>query len=210
MKRREVIKGLGLSLGALLVAPSAMSLLQSCASDKPKWVSTIFSPDQASLLDKLSDIILPKTEDSPSATEVNVPQFIDRYVEEIYEVEERDLFMKGFSNFGNIVMKNAETETLKNLEVTDIEPALGAILKKTKEENEAIMQTFYEAFEAETDIPEDALNYVAMNRVRDLCIFAYTNSQKVGEEVMAYAPVPGKQEGCIDVSETNGKAYSLS
>ena len=210
MKRREVIKGLGLSLGALLVAPSAMSLLQSCASDKPKWVSTIFSADQASLLDKLSDIILPKTEDSPSATEVNVPQFIDRYVEEIYEAEERDLFIKGFSNFGNIVMKNAETETLKNLEVTDIEPALGAILKKTKEENEAIMETFYEAFEAETDIPEDVLNYVAMNRVRDLCIFAYINSQKVGEEVMAYAPVPGKQEGCIDVSETNGKAYSLS
>jgi len=160
MKRREVIKGLGLSL--------------------------------------------------PSATEVNVPQFIDRYVEEIYEAEERDLFIKGFSNFGNIVMKNAETETLKNLEVTDIEPALGAILKKTKEENEAIMETFYEAFEAETDIPEDVLNYVAMNRVRDLCIFAYINSQKVGEEVMAYAPVPGKQEGCIDVSETNGKAYSLS
>ena len=209
MKRREVIKGLGLSLGALLVAPSAMSLLQSCTSDKPTWTPTLFSVDQAPLLDKLADIILPKTEDAPSATEVNVPEFIDRYVAEVYEAEERDLFMKGFSNFGNIVMKKTNAETLSNVEATDIESALSSILKKSKEEDEAIMKTFYEAFESESEIPDDALNYVAMNRVRDLCVFAYTNSEKVGEEIMAYAPVPGKQEGCIDLSETNGKAYSL-
>jgi len=209
MKRREVIKGLGLSLGALLVAPSAMSLLQSCTSDKPTWVPTLLSTDQASLLDKLSDIILPKTENAPSATEVNVPEFIDRYVGEVFEAEERDLFMKGFSNFGKILMKNANTETLVDVEPTQIEPALGLILKKTKEEDEAIMETFYKAFDAETDIPEDAINYVALSKVRDLCVFAYTNSEKVGEEVMFYSPVPGKQEGCIDLSETGGKAYSL-
>ncbi|WP_400076651.1 gluconate 2-dehydrogenase subunit 3 family protein [Winogradskyella sp. R77965] len=209
MKRREVIKGLGLSLGALLVAPSAMSLLQSCTSDKPTWVPTLFSVDQARLLDKLADIILPKSEDSPSATEVNVPEFIDKYVAEVYEVEERDLFMKGYSNFGNIIMKNANAEVLADVESADIEPVLGSILKKSKEEDEAIMEAFYEAFDNEATIPEDTLNYVAMNRVRDLCIFAYTNSEKVGEEIMAYTPVPGKQEGCIDVSDTSGKAYSL-
>ncbi|WP_299119951.1 gluconate 2-dehydrogenase subunit 3 family protein [uncultured Winogradskyella sp.] len=209
MKRREVIKGLGLSLGALLVAPSAMSLLQSCTSDKPTWVPGLFSEDQARLLDKLADIILPKSEDSPSATEVNVPEFIDKYVAEVFEVEERDLFVKGYSNFGNIVMKNVNAEVLADIESTDIEPALGSILRKSKEEDEAIMKTFYEAIDNEAEIPEDVLNYVTMNGVRDLCIFAYTNSEKVGEEVMAYVPVPGKQEGCIDISETDGKAYSL-
>ncbi|MFP4845140.1 gluconate 2-dehydrogenase subunit 3 family protein [Winogradskyella sp. PE311] len=209
MKRREVIKGLGLSLGALLVAPSAMSLLQGCTSDKPTWVPTLFSVDQASLLNKLTDIILPKTEDAPSATEVNVPEFIDRYVLETYETEERELFMKGFSNFGNIVMKNANTEVLADVESSAIEPALATILKKTKEENQALMKSFYTALDDETDIPSDALNFVALSRVRDLCIFAYKNSEKVGEEIMDYVPVPGKQEGCIDLSETSGKAYSL-
>jgi hypothetical protein len=209
MKRREVIKGLGLSLGALLVAPSAMSLLQSCTSDKPTWVPTLFSVDQASLLDKLTDIILPKTEDAPSATEVNVPEFIDRYILETYETEERELFMKGFSNFGNIVMKNANTEVLADIESSAIEPALATILKKTKEENQALMKSFYTALDDETDLPSDALNFVALSRVRDLCVFAYKNSEKVGEEIMDYVPVPGKQEGCIDLSATSGKAYSL-
>lgn len=209
MKRREVIKGLGLSLGALLVAPSAMSLLQSCTSDKPTWVPTVFTTDQASLLDKLSDIILPKTADSPSATEVNVPEFIDKFIAEVYEEEERDIFMRGFANFGNLIKKNADSETLIDVEAKDIEPTLGAVLKKTKDEDEVLMQNFYKAIDAETNIPSDALNYVTMNRVRDLCIFAYTNSEKVGEEIMNYQPVPGKQEGCIDLSSTDGKAYSL-
>ena len=210
MKRREVIKGLGLSFGALLVAPSALSLLQSCANETgPIWEPVFFDKSQVQLLNKITDIILPKTEDSPGATEVNVPQFIDRYAGEVIEVEEQEILKKGFTNFGKLLLDTSKAEQLDDLKSEDIEPVLAKILKKTKEEDEVIMRRFYTAIENKKAPTDEDANYVVLGNIRNLCVFAYTNSEKVGEEIMAYAPVPGKQEGCIDISETGGKAYSL-
>ncbi len=209
MKRRDVIKGLGLSLGGLIVAPSALSLLQSCANEKADWVPSFFTEEQALFLNRVTDIILPKTKDSPSATEVNTPQFIDKFANEVLKVEEQDLLKKGFTNFGNLVLKSANTEALNDLKPDHIEPVFAKMLEKTKEEHKAIMENYVEAMENEIQMSEDMTNYVALHAVRGLCIFAYRNSEFVSEEIMAYSPVPGKQKGCIDIGETNGKAYSL-
>ncbi len=208
MKRREAIKGLGGSLGILVLTPTAFSLLQSC-KEKANWTPSFFSVEQALFLNRIVDIILPKTADSPSATEVNVPQFIDKFAGEVLEIEEQEVLKKGFSNFGTLVLKVAKTEVLDDLKPRDIEPVLGQILRKTKEENEAIMKSFNEAMENETPISKEMTNSVALTAIRSLCILAYRNSEVVGEEIMAYYPVPTKQEGCIDINETNGKAYSL-
>ncbi|MEO1029789.1 MAG: gluconate 2-dehydrogenase subunit 3 family protein [Bacteroidota bacterium] len=209
MKRREAIKGLGGSLGILFLTPTVFVLLESCAEEKVNWVPSFFSEEQALFLNRIADVILPKTEDSPSATEVNVPQFIDKFASEVLELKEQDVLKKGVSNFGNLVMKAANTEVLDDLKPKDIEPVFGRILKKTKEENETIMKSFNEAIENETPLSEETTTYVALHAIRRLCIFAYRNSEVVGEDIMAYKPVPTKQEGCIDIDETNGKAYAL-
>ena len=58
MKRREVIKGLGLSFGAMLLTPSAMSLLHSCTKETgPIWEPVFFSKNQVQFLNKITDII---------------------------------------------------------------------------------------------------------------------------------------------------------
>lgn len=211
MKRREAIKGIGLSFGALLVGSSALSLLESCSKETgPIWEPVFLDKNQVQLLNKITDIILPKTAESPSATEVNVPQFIDKFVNETLEVESKEVFKQGFSNLCNIFLKNSEREDLNDVESEDIEPVLAQILKKTKEEEKAFWESFDEAMENEKPISDEMASYVALNGIRGLCIFAYRNSETVGKEILVYKPVPGKQEGCIDISETNGKAYSLS
>jgi hypothetical protein len=210
MKRREAIKGLGLSFGALLLTPSAMSLLQSCANDTgPIWEPVFFNKNQVQFLNKLTDIILPKTSDTPSATEVNVPQFIDKFISEAIEVEEQQVLKQGFSNICNALLKTNKKEELDDLKPEEIEPLLAEILKKSKVEEEMLWERYGEAIENETAVSEEIANYVALSNVRGLCIFAYKNSEFIGEEVLVYRPVPGKQEGCIDLSETGGKAYSL-
>jgi hypothetical protein len=43
-----------------------------------------------------------------------------------------------------------------------------------------------------------------------MSIWAYKTSQKIGEEVLAYDPIPGKLQGCISLEEaTGGKVWSL-
>ncbi|WP_411893444.1 gluconate 2-dehydrogenase subunit 3 family protein [Winogradskyella sp. A2] len=210
MKRRDAIKGLGLSFGALLVGSSALSLLQSCSKETgPIWEPVYFNKNQTQLLNKITDIILPKTVDSPSATEVNVPQFIDKFIKEAYEVEAQDVFKQGFTNLCNVLMKNTELEDLSDVKPEDIETVLAQTLKISKEEEKVFWESFEEAIENEKPISDVMATYVALNDIRGLCIFAYTNSETVGKEILVYKPVPGKQEGCIDLSETDGKAYSL-
>lgn len=211
MKRREAIKGIGLSFGALLVSSSALSILQSCTQDKgPIWEPTFFEKNQVQFLNKVTDIILPKTPDSPGATEVSVPQFIDKFINEVYEAEDQQNFAKGISNIVNTLLERTGKSDIEDLDAEDIEPMLAEVLKKTKEEDQKIWEAYEKARLNETAIDADILNYVTLNGVRGLSIYAYKNSELVGEEILEYKPVPGKQEGCIDLSETNGKAYSLS
>ena len=101
MKRRDALKGLGLSLGFTVVAPSALSLLHSCKTEVKIWTPQLLSIDEGIVLKKIVDLILPKTEASPGALEVNVPEFIDLFVLKGYEDEEQIKFKNDF----NTIMK---------------------------------------------------------------------------------------------------------
>jgi len=48
------------------------------------------------------------------------------------------------------------------------------------------------------------------NQLRSMTINAFKTNEYIGENVMAYAPIPGEQKGCVDLMEaTGGKAWSL-
>ena len=58
----------------------------------------------------------------------------------------------------------------------------------------------------ETD--ELALKFA--NDLRDLTINSYKINEYVGENILAYSPIPGDYKGCVDLKETTGgKAWSL-
>ena len=57
---------------------------------------------------------------------------------------------------------------------------------------------------------KDALVFQALDNLRNFAIWAFKTSEQIGENVLAYDPVPGSQKGCISLNEaTEGKAWSL-
>jgi hypothetical protein len=49
-----------------------------------------------------------------------------------------------------------------------------------------------------------------MSSLRGLTIWGFKTSEFIGEEVLAYLPVPGEYIGCGDLQElTGGKAWSI-
>ena len=108
MKRRDALKKLGLAAGFAITAPGIFSLLQSCTND-PTWMPSYFTKDEKEVVVNLVDIILPKTEDTPSATEVNVPQFIDTYITEVLNAEDQEAIRISFTAIIATLKPTAET-----------------------------------------------------------------------------------------------------
>jgi len=55
---------------------------------------------------------------------------------------------------------------------------------------------------------EKYLLYSFLMKIRYYTLFGYYTSEKVGEEILSYDPVPGVFQGCIPLSDV-GNAWSL-
>src|SRR5699024_10459872 len=61
-----------------------------------------------------------------------------------------------------------------------------------------------------SELHSDVASFALLNNLRGLAIWSYKTSQKVGEDILAYDPNPGRQQGCVSVQEaTGGPARSL-
>lgn len=216
MDRRVALKNMGLALGYTMATPAVISLMQSCKQETgPEWTPLFFTPEEGGLLILIADLILPKT-DTPSASEVGVHTFIDRYLHEVSEEQEQQFIRMGFGKFIEKAKADAGKETASDLTAEDIEPILADALKKRSEEEEAsmfeAMMTYNQAMAEGTPAElEDEVSRIAFaTQARDAVISAYKTSEYVGEEVLAYLPVPGEYIGCGDLNElTGGKAWSI-
>ena len=93
MDRRKALKNMGIAMGYTVATPTLISIMQSCKGEQVlEWTPDFFTKEQGSALTKLVDIIIPQT-DTPSASEVQVNLFIDRFLNEVIEKDEQD-FMK--------------------------------------------------------------------------------------------------------------------
>lgn len=195
MKRRDAIKQIGLTLGYSAIAPSALSILQSCTSDVEKWTPVFFTEEESIVIKHLVDLILPKTEATPGALDVNVPEFIDLYASKAYDDEDKTKYKQGIES---IVEALPIPETgAKDLNTEDYTALLDKYLRASKAEEKQ--------FEAEKN-----LVYKAIINLRNQTVWAYRTSEMVGEQVLAYDPIPASQKGCVSLEETtNGKAWSL-
>ena len=217
MERRSALKNMGLAFGYAVATPTLLSLLQSC-KDKPafaEWTPSFLSKEHGYALAQTLDVILPKT-DTPSATEMNVHVFIDAYLDEVMPLEQREFVMMQMNNFYDKVLADSGKETLMDIEPEDIEPALKTYLRKrTKEEEEAHSEAIMNYMEAimeggEGVLDDEVVRFSFANDLRGLATRAYKSSEYIGEEVLAYAPIPGEYIPCGDLQTlTGGKAWSL-
>lgn len=198
MKRRDVLKNIGFTAGFFVVTPSIISLLQSCTSDVKTWTPEFLSPEQGIVLANLVDIILPKT-DIPSATEMNVPQFIDKYINEVLEDEQQEQYKNAFNNILAILKKDGN-ESVEKISEDDYKSLLDTYMlgkddiDQEREDNPESLEMTKSEF---------------LNNVKLITIKAYVTTEEIGEHVLAYDPVPGAYF-CGDLQElTGGKAWSL-
>lgn len=199
MKRRDALKNLGLATGFFVATPTIVSLLQSCTSDVKTWIPKFLTNDQGIALTKIVDIILPKTVNLPSATELNVPQFIDKYLNEVLEDEDQAKFRVAFENMVSMLRPNPEEPIDK---VTD--EAYKILLDKhmlIKDEIDLEREANLESLELTKSEFLNSLKWMTIN--------AYLTTEQIGENVLVYDPVPS-QYYCGDLQElTGGKSYSL-
>ena len=215
MERRIALKNMGLSLGYIVATPTLISLAQSCKNEKVlEWVPDFFTKEEGSVLTQLVDIILPKT-DTPSASEVQVNLFIDRFASQVLDKQQQDFLRLSSSKFIEKALKDSGKEKASDLTSEDLEPVLAKALKVTKED-EAIyyksINSYNEAIaKGEPAQLDDLVSQFAFaNDLRRMTIWGYKTSEYIGEEVLAYLPVPGEYIGCGDLQElTNGKAWSI-
>jgi hypothetical protein len=215
MDRRIALKNIGLSFGYIVATPTILSLVQSCKNQNSvEWTPSFLTKENGSVLYKLVDLILPKT-DTPSATDVNVHVFIDRYANEILEPKQQDFFKMSMSKFVNKALKDSGKEKIEDLEALDLEPVLASALKYSKKDetkNSELINDYNLALEAgETpELEEGVSRFAFATNLRGLSIWGYKTSEKIGEEVLAYLPVPGEYIGCGDLQElTGGKDWSI-
>ncbi|MEZ2413864.1 gluconate 2-dehydrogenase subunit 3 family protein [Muriicola sp. E247] len=215
MDRRIALKNMGLALGYTIATPTLLSLVQGCNEVKTvDWTPDFFTKEEGEVLIKLVDIILPKT-DTPSASEVNVHVFIDRFTNEIMEELQQDMTQLSLNKFIQKALTEAGKEKAADLTTEDLEPVFAKTLQISEEEmieNEELMiKNTSAAAKGENEaVPDEVMRYSFSKNLRDMTIWGYKTSEYVGENVLAYLPVPGEYIGCGDLDElTGGKDWSL-
>ncbi len=215
MDRRKAIKNMGMALGYTVATPTLISIVQSCKTEPTiTWNPEFLTKEQASVLSKLVDIILPKT-DTPSASDVQVDIFIDRFANQAMEKEQQDFFKMSMSKFVDKVVVDSGKEKMEDLTPEDLELVLASALKLTKEDQVVYLDMVNAYNEAlaegkEASLEDGVSRFAFANNLRGMTIWGYKTTEYVGEELLAYLPVPGEYIGCGDVQElTGGKAWSL-
>jgi len=198
MKRRDALKNLGLAAGFAITAPSIFSLLQSCTS-APTWMPTYFTNEEKEIVVNLVDIMLPKTEGTPSATEVNVPQFIDKYITEVLNLEDQEAIRVSFTDIITTLKTTIETD-IRDITTAEYTALLDAHLLVKGEIDEDRL--------ANPEALQPTKNEF-LNQLKHLTITAYVTAEEIGENVLMYDPVPTAYY-CGDLQEiSGGKSSSL-
>ena len=191
MDRRKALRSIGTGIGAIAVTPSVVSLFQSCQS-VATYTPVFISENDFKIFSNLMEIIIPKT-DIPGAIELKLPEFVDAYIDAVWDEKRKTDFKEAWTAFISSSNKAAGKENANDLSTADWDAQLAKYLKPGN------------------DVPADeTLASQFANQLRSITVNAFKTNEFIGEEVLAYAPIPGEQKGCVDLMETTGgKAWSL-
>ena len=198
MDRRDAIKNTALLVGGVLAGPSLLSILQSCTRvDRLSWQPQFLTDDQARFISAFVDTLLPAT-DTPGALDVNADIFIDRFFENVYNEDAQVQAKNDIDqlNAGAVVKYG---DTFVNLNSEDRKRYLADREKESGKYRKSVWGT------PVGDQNEPPGFYKSL---KSLALWAYFSSEKVGEEILVYDPVPGTYNGCIPFSDV-GKSWSL-
>jgi len=190
MDRRIALKSIGTGLGAIVVTPTVVSFFQSCQT--ASTFTPVFIPQEDfDSLSTIMELIIPTTE-TPGAIDLKLPEFIDAFIEGVWNEDNKATFKKGWAAFKSGVLKASGKTSSDELTAADWDAELAKHLKSGNPPAKGDLAAGF------------------ANQLRDLTVNAYKTNEFIGENVLAYAPVPGDYRGCVDLEETTrGKSWSL-
>lgn len=177
--RKEAIKRTGLLLGGVIFAPNILGVLNGCSATSGDWTPQLFSTEQARVVTALADVILP-ADDTPSASEVGVPEFIENMVNEVYSEEQRREFLDGLNKFGDDYRSEIQSEYYEGNDTDKYDFAYNQNLRAVEEEPGS--GPFILIF-------------------KELTILGYFTSEVGATQVLQYQAVPGMYNGCMPLEE---------
>ncbi len=203
MDRREAIKKTMLLTGYALSAPTLHALLSSCEPEREvNWTPKFFDASQAATLTHMAETLLPRTR-TPGAIDTGVPAFMDLIIKDTFEPEDKEKFLAGLADM--------DTRALK---------AFGKVFAacKPKQQHQLMEQIDAEA-SADGKAHKEAVEAGRVSRdepyfnffltFKWLALYGYFTSEFVGTKVLNYDPIPGVYNGCIPLSETGNRNWSL-
>ncbi len=185
MTRREIIKYTAWATGAAVSAPLVSTLLSGCKTEPstgslPETLH-FFSKDGFALVKELADLILPKT-DSPSASEVGVPELIDRMVGTAYPEKAQADFKAGFDS----LQQSVAAAGFDKLDASGKLEWLKTLL-----------------------VSPDGAPQKALLDLKQQTIAFYLTTKEIGTQFLNYLPVPGQYEPCITLDAAGNKAWAI-
>ena len=214
MQRRTALKNIGLSFGAVALSSTVVSLFESCQTGKGIWTPEFFTSQQADLVSKIIDVILPTTDNIPGANDLNLTQFMDGYMALVSSPEDKEFAKMSLPIVSKLALEGAGKKEVSELINEDIDALLNRFLRADKAIQDSRCETLNAWAEAKEKgeinaVPEEAAAHSIINSLRNLVVSAFKNSEVIGETVLIYRPIPGEQKGCVDLQEaTGGRAWS--
>lgn len=188
MSRREAIQRAALLLG-VAISPSILAgVLRAqpasavAAAAKPAYLT----PKQFEIAAAAAERILPRT-DTPGATDVGVPAFIDLMVGKFMMAEERAMFTAGLALVESMSLM---TTSLRRVEFVSMSAAdQDAILKRIATDSQAKDKSFF-------------------HQLRELTLLGYFTSEQIAKNVLHYDPIPGKFQSDVPLAEVGNRAWT--
>lgn len=179
--RREALKRAALFLGIAL-SPSILSGVLHAATT-PGAKGAFLTPQHLDLVTAIAERILPRT-DTPGATDVGVPAFVDLMLGKYSTEHERQIFTAGLDQV-NAASLAAHAQSFVKISAAQQD----AILMEIAVASQKKEKTFF-------------------HQMKELTVVGYFTSETVGRTVLHYDPVPGRFQGCVPISEVGNVLWT--
>ena len=193
MNRRTYLKNSSALLGLTFANHSIAKFLKTWDDAKVlEWKPILFTDFQAQMVAEIAETICPKTS-TPGAKELAVPQFIELMVKDVMSPNDQKVFLEGIQEVDE-KSKNQFGKPFLALDKSQKESMLIALDK----ESPNFPPTMWGIVLVEKPDP-----ITFFRRIKSLTLTGYFTSEKIGKEVLAYDPIPGKFVPCMPLNGQN-------
>jgi gluconate 2-dehydrogenase gamma chain len=191
--RRELLHRASMLLGGAISASAMSGVLAGCVASPQASGDSFLTADEKAAVKAMADQIIPRT-DTPGASDIGVPAFIDRMLAGYYQDRERNIMRAGLAQ----VQADAG--------------ALGAVsfATLTGDQQVALMQRYDQEQYAYTRANGGTQNTPPhfFRMMKELTIIGFCSSEQVATQLMNYNQNPGPYRGDVPLAEI-GKASAL-